>query len=56
MTHVDVLAKFLEIFPMYQSQIRAFAPAGFNAILVELEGMRSFIFTYNSDNDWSFRR
>lgn len=56
MTHVDVLAKFLEIFPMYQSQIRAFGPAGLNAILVELEGKRNYIFTYNSDNDWTFRR
>jgi hypothetical protein len=56
MTHVDVLAKFLEIFPMYQSTIRAFGPAGFNAIAVELEGGRRFIFTYKSDNDWTFRR
>lgn len=56
MTHVDVLAKFLEIFPMYQSQIRAFGPAGINTIVVELEGNRNYFFTYNRDNDWTFRR
>lgn len=55
MTYVDILAKFLEIFPMYQKQIRSFSPAGINSISVELEN-RQFIFTYNSDNNWSFRR
>lgn len=56
MTHVDVFAKFLEIFPMYHSQVRAFGAAGINAVAVELDGGRRLIFTYRSDNDWTIRR
>lgn len=56
MTHVDVLAKFLEIFPMYHSKIRAFGPASINSIVVVLDDNRNYIFTYRSDNDWTFRR
>lgn len=56
MTHVDILAKFLEVFPMYQETIRAFTPAGMNTIIVEFNNNQEFKFTYYTDNNWTFGR
>ena len=58
MTHVDILAKFLEMFPQFHSAIKAYAPAGYNTILIEFRNNFSYPckFAYHSDQNWSFTR
>lgn len=56
MTYVDILAKFLEMFPMYQTEINAYIPYGANTIIVEFKDKNTYRFTYYNDNDWTFGR
>ena len=56
MNHVDILAKFLEMFPQFHSTIKAYSPSGMNTIIVEFRNNTGFPckFTYYNDHDWSF--
>lgn len=52
MSYVDILAKFLELFPCYQETICAFKPVGSNSIVATMRDGKDISFTYYNDNDW----
>ena len=53
MNHVDILAKFLEMYPQFHEQISHYAPGGFNTIIVWFKNDQVFDFTYHSDQQWN---
>lgn len=52
MRYVDIFVEFLRKFPYYQEYITAFAPAGKNTILVEMNNGQNVRFTYFNADDW----
>jgi hypothetical protein len=56
MHYVDILAKFLEMFPQYQDQVKTWTPHGRCAIKVELRDRGKLDFTFHSNTDWSLIR
>ena len=55
LTTVDILSKFLEMYPQFHEQICQYAPNGFNSITVWFNNGLTFDFTYFSDQNWTFR-
>ena len=53
MTYVDILAKFLEMFPNYQETITQYAPGEHNCITIKLRDGQELDFTYQDDMDWT---
>lgn len=52
MSTIDILAKFLEMYPQFHEQICQYAPAGFNTITVWFKNGQVLDFTYFNDQDW----
>lgn len=52
MNYIDILAKFLEIFPYYQETIAAFRTDGSNGIIATMRDGQNVSFTYFNDNNW----
>ena len=52
MRYIDILAKLLDMFPVYVDNISSWSPAGDNRIRVETKDMRAFEFTYFGDSYW----
>lgn len=52
MRHIDILAKFLDMFPMYMNNVSNWAPAGNHCIRVETKDLKAFEFAYFGDAYW----
>lgn len=52
MNRVDILAKFLRMFPYYQNTICSFSSVGPNSILVTMRNGEDVHFTYFNKHDW----
>lgn len=53
MNTIDILAKFLEMYPQFHAEICQYAPVGFNRITVWFRNGQVFDFTYYSDQNWN---
>lgn len=53
MSHFNILAKFLEMYPQFHEQICQYAPNGSYCITVWFKNGQTFDFTYFSDQSWS---
>ena len=53
MRGVDILAKFLSMFPQYIDTIKNWEPIDSKNILVGLKNGSEVKFGYNGDNNWS---
>lgn len=53
MDHIDIFAKFLEMFPSFHSQILDYTPVGSNTIKMTFCESQTLIFTYYTDKKWS---
>lgn len=54
MLHKKVFNKFETLFPEDAHNTLCWFPTGKNCIRVRLMSGREFIFTYNSDKDWTY--
>lgn len=52
MSHFDIFAKFLSMFPAYQETVRAWMRRGANSIAVETVGHQWLTFTFYNDREW----
>lgn len=52
MRFIDILAKFLDMFPQYMGRVSSWAPAGNQCIRVMLNDLSSVEFAYFGDCYW----
>lgn len=52
MRYIDILAKFLDMFPQYMNKVSSWAPAGNHCIRVVLTDLSSVEFVYFGDAYW----
>ena len=52
MRSIDILAKFLELFPYYQETICSYVVAGPNNIVATMRNGENIRFTYFNDYNW----
>lgn len=55
MTYVDILAKFLELFPSYQEKVYAWKGLIGHTIDITLKNSQTLTFTYFNDKEWSLK-
>lgn len=55
MSHFDILAKFLEMYPQFHEQICQWKPNGLNTITVWFKNGQDFDFAYFDDTHWTLR-
>ena len=51
MNKVDILAKFLELYPYYHDKIHQYAPESRNTIKIWFKDGRTFDFTYSGNQN-----
>ena len=56
MKPIDLLVKFLQLFPMYHEQIHAYTPAGEFTLVIDFKDGKQYKFVYFNDNNWTFGR
>ena len=53
MRYIDILAKFLDMFPNYMNKLVMWGPCGTNSIKVNMGDQLELKFTYVDDRNWS---
>ena len=52
MNHMDILAKFLQLFPTYQDKVSRHTSDGDDGIEIILTDDQRLVFIYHTDYDW----
>ena len=50
--HIDILAKFLDMFPDYVNKVSSWSPAGNQCIRIEMKNFMVVEFSYFGDDYW----
>lgn len=53
MHYVDILAKFLALFPSFQEKVISWTPNGPKSIKIHLKDRSIIVFLYFSEKNWS---